>query len=137
MVKSIYIIKLLIMNLENNLVQDSSMDLDDITQIHTNIKIQELIEQISQIVKSPNKEDFIKLYNKSHEQIKQVDEILYKPSTIDESTDIKTLFEMLKHYDAILEKGDISVLEYKTLLDLVNLLDSKLKNSFMDVKELK
>ena len=38
-----------------------------------NIYIKELTEEISLIIKSPNKNDFIKKYNKCHECIKKVD----------------------------------------------------------------
>ena len=116
--------------------QSNLVELSEDSDINSLI-INQLIEQISQITKSVNKDDFIKSYHKTHEQIKQIDEILYKPTILNQSLDIKELFEMLKQYDDILEKGNITVSQYKNMLDLVNLLDAKLKNSFIDVKELK
>ena len=41
-----------------------------------NIYINDLTEKISHIIKSPNKNEFIKEYNECHNQIKQIDEIL-------------------------------------------------------------
>ena len=93
-----------------------------------------LSDNVSNITKSPNKNDFIKKYNEVHNQIKKVDEILYTPSSLDPNTDIKILFEMLKEYDALME--NISVQEYKNMCDLVILIDSKLKTLSMDVKEI-
>lgn len=104
--------------------------------ITDNICINELADQIANIIKSPNKNDFIKKYNKAHSQIKKVDEILYKPSTLEPTLDIKVLFEMLKEYDTLLTTGNISVIDYKNMCDLVILIEGKLKNSFLDVKEI-
>jgi hypothetical protein len=115
--------------------KDSNMDID--TDIKNCIGITQFIEQVSQIMKSPNKDDFIKSYQAIHQQIKQIDEILYEPSSLNESTDIKTLFDMLKEYESILNQGNITVVQYKKMLDLVNLLETKISNSSMDVKELK
>jgi hypothetical protein len=98
------------------------------------IKINELSDNVSNITKSPNKNDFIKKYNEVHNKIKKVDEILYTPSSLDPNIDIKILFEMLKEYDALI--GDISVQEYKNMCDLVILIESKLKTLSMDIKEI-
>ena len=98
------------------------------------IRINELSDRVSNITKSPNKNDFIKKYNEVHNQIKKVDEILYTPSSLDPNIDIKTLFEMLKEYDVLV--GDISIQEYKNMCDLVILIESKLKTLSMDIKEI-
>jgi phosphoglycerate-specific signal transduction histidine kinase len=98
------------------------------------IKINELSDNVSNITKSPNKNDFIKKYNEVHNKIKKVDEILYTPSSLDPNIDIKILFEMLKEYDELI--GDISVQEYKNMCDLVILIESKLKTLSMDIKEI-
>jgi hypothetical protein len=98
--------------------------------------INELTEKISHMTKSSNKNDFIKKYNESHNQIKKVDEILYKPTTLDSNTDIKVLFEMLKEYEILMEGGDFTVQEYKNMRDLVELIEQKMKSLSMDVKEI-
>jgi hypothetical protein len=95
-----------------------------------------LTDKIFNIIKSPDKNQFIKNYNESHNQIKKVDEILYKPSELDPELDIKILFEMLKQYDSILTTGDITIQEYKNMCDLVVLIDTKLKNMSLDIKEI-
>jgi hypothetical protein len=100
------------------------------------INIIELANKITQITKSANKNDFIKNYNEYHNKIKLVDEILYKPNTIESDIDIKILFEMLKEYDNVLNSGNISAEEYKTMLDLVEIIENKLKSSTLEVKEI-
>ena len=119
---------------------NNSIELNEKTKkikvIDETIYITELTDKIAQIIKSPNKNDFIKKYNESHNQIKKVDEILYSPNTLDPNIDIKVLFEMLKEYEILIEKGDITIEEYKSMCDLVELIENKLKNLSMDVKEI-
>ena len=119
---------------------NNSIELNEKTKkikvIDETIYITELTDKIAQIIKSPNKNDFIKKYNESHNQIKKVDEILYSPNTLDPNIDIKVLFEMLKEYEILIEKGDITSEEYKSMCDLVELIENKLKNLSMDVKEI-
>ena len=100
------------------------------------IYINDLTEQISHIIKSPNKNEFIKKYNECHDQIKRVDEILYKPSNLDPDINIKILFEMLKEYDILIESGDITISQYKNMCDLVTLIETKLKQVSIDIKEI-
>lgn len=147
MEKSTYIIELLIMSLDNN--KDISMDdineTNDSNELNErtkkikitddNLYINELTDKIAQIIKSSNKNDFIKKYNECHNQIKQVDEILYSPNTLDSNIDIKILFEMLKEYEILIGKGDITVQEYKNMRDLTELIENKMKSLSMDVKE--
>jgi hypothetical protein len=100
------------------------------------IYINNLTEQISHIIKSPNKNEFIKKYNECHDHIKRVDEILYKPSNLDPDINIKILFEMLKEYDILIESGDITISQYKNMCDLVTLIETKLKQVSIDIKEI-
>jgi len=132
------------MSLDNNkdiLMDDinDSIELNDRTKkikiTDDNLYINELTDKIGQIIKSSNKNDFIKKYNECHNQIKQVDEILYAPNTLDSNIDIKILFEMLKEYEILIGKGDITVQEYKNMRDLTELIENKMKNLSMDVKE--
>lgn len=111
------------MSSENNLLHNDSIYIND------------LISKISNILKSNNKNDFIKNYNEYHKKIKQVDELLYKPNNTDSNNDIQTLFEMLKKYDTILENNDITVEEYKGMLDLVDIIEKKIKSSNIDIME--
>jgi hypothetical protein len=101
-----------------------------------NLFINELTDKIANIIKSPNKNDFIKKYNECHKQIKMVDEILYSPNVFDSNMDIKVLFEMLKEYEILIEKGDISIQEYKNMCDIVELVENKMKNLSMEIKEI-
>jgi hypothetical protein len=130
------------MNLHNDIDIDIDIvvsneqinDKDKLTNSVYNMRINDLSENVSNITKSPNKNDFIKKYNEVHNQIKKVDEILYTPNSLDPNTDIKILFEMLKEYDTSME--NISVQEYKNMCDLVVLIDNKLKTLSADIKEI-
>lgn len=99
------------------------------------IKINDLFNNITDIVKSNDKNEFITKYNEYHTKIKQVDEILYKPNTIDNTLDINILFEMLKEYDNILETTDITIEEYKNIVNLVEIIETKIKSSVLEYKE--
>lgn len=129
MVKLIYIIKLLIMSSENKILTEEEVEQDE-------IYINNLTNKISQIIKSTNKNDFIKNYNEYHNEIKKVDEIIYKPNEIEVDIDIKILFEMLKEYDSLVDTEDISVEEYKKMIDLVEVIETKLKNMTFEIKEI-
>jgi hypothetical protein len=146
MVKLLYTIELLIMSLDNN-QQLNNINIEDNKEFNEKTKkiktmgtdimyIGELIDKVDNIIKSPNKNDFIKNYNECHNQIKKVDEILYSNSTIDTNNDIKVLFEMLKEYEALIENGDISVSTYKNMRDLIELIENKMKNLSIDIKEI-
>lgn len=127
------------MNLPNNIdtISNIKINSNDIPlNSVSDIQINDFCDNISNITKSQNKNDFIKKYNEVHNHIKKVDEILYKTSSLDPNIDIKILFEMLKEYDELIEIGDISVQEYKNMSDLVILIESKLKTLSMDVKEI-
>ena len=123
MVKSTYIIGLLAMSSDNS-------------QQEEKVYINDLTSKISSIIKSNDKNDFIKNYNEYHNKIKQVDKVLYSPSILDPNTEIKVLFEFLKEYNILLETKDITVEEYKNMSDLVELIEKKLKSSVLEVKEL-
>ena len=133
MVKLIYIIKSLIMSSENKILTEKQVE-QDIKQ--EEIYMNDLTNKISQIIKSTNKNDFIKNYNEYHNKIKKVDEIIYKPNGIELDIDIKILFEMLKEYDSLVDTEDISVEEYKKMIDLVEVIETKLKNMTFEVKEI-
>ena len=98
--------------------------------------MRDLIHKVSNIIKSGDKNDFIKSYNEYHKKIKLVDEILYKPNTIDNNTDINILFEMLKEYDILVASDDFTIEEYKTMSNLVEVIETKIKSSNFDIKEL-
>ena len=123
-------------NIEN-LVIDNQMELINLDEkLIDGVYINDLTDRISHIIKSPNKNEFIKKYSECHDQIKKVDEMLYEPSNLDPNTNIKILFEMLKEYDIIMEKGDITISEYKNMCDLVTLIETKLKQVSIDIKEI-
>jgi hypothetical protein len=111
------------MSSDNNTIQEDKVYIND------------LISKINNIVKASNKNDFIKNYNEYHKKIKQVDDILYMPNTIDPNIDIKTLFEMLKKYDLLLDNNDISTEEYKNMLNLIETIEQKIKSSNFEIKE--
>jgi len=136
MVKLIYIIKLLIMSSENNILTEEQVEQDIKPEKQDEIYINNLTNKISQIIKSTNKNDFIKNYNEYHNKIKKVDEIIYKPNEIEVDIDIKILFEMLKEYDNLVDTEDISVEEYKKMIDLVEVIETKLKNMTFEIKEI-
>ena len=137
MVKSIYTIKLSIMSSENKVLIEEQVEQETKPEIkQKKIYINDLTNKISQIIKSTNKNDFIKNYNKYHNKIKKTDEIIYKPNGIELDIDIKILFEMLKEYDNLLDSEDISVEEYKKMIDLVEVIETKLKNMTFEIKEI-
>ncbi len=117
------------MNLDNNLNNNSNTNLD------STIHMRELLYNVSNIIKSSDKNDFIKNYNEYHTKIKHVDEILYKANTIDINTDINILFEMLKEFDILLTSDDFTVEEYKNMVNLVEVIETKIKSSNFDIKE--
>ena len=151
MEKLICIIESLIMSLDSEDISMNDMDTSNelnkientelnnrtkkIKIMDDNLYINELTEKITHIIKSSNKNEFIKKYNECHNQIKQIDEILYSPNKLDPDIDIKILFEMLKKYDVLIEKGDITVCEYKAMCDVIEVIDNKMKILSMDVKE--
>jgi phenylalanyl-tRNA synthetase alpha subunit len=101
-----------------------------------NLSISQLIEKISQITKSSNKNDFVKQYNEIHSNINKIEDILNKPNEIDINTDILTLSQMLEQYDTILENNTFTTEQYKHVCDIIKLLDDKLKNLTMNVNEI-
>ncbi len=117
------------MSSENKILTEEEVEQDE-------IYINNLTNKISQIIKSTNKNDFIKNYNEYHNEIKKVDEIIYKPNEIEVDIDIKILFEMLKEYDSLVDTEDISVEEYKKMIDLVEVIETKLKNMTFEIKEI-
>lgn len=112
------------MNLENNTNTSES-----------SIYMRDLINKVNNIIKSNDKNDFIKNYNECHNKIKQVDEILYKPNTIDNNTDINVLFELLKNYDTLISSSDFTVEDYKNMTNLVEIIEKKIKSSNFEIKE--
>ena len=102
----------------------------------TDLFIKETMTGINNITKSTNKDDFIKGYDKYLKIIKSIDEILCRDNTIDENTDIKTLFEMLNSYESILNNGDITVENYKNLSNIVELIDKKLSSTITEITEI-
>jgi hypothetical protein len=43
---------------------------------------------------------------------------------------------MLKEYDILIESGDITISQYKNMCDLVTLIETKLKQVSIDIKEI-
>lgn len=115
------------MSSENNQSLENNQD---------KIYITDLTNKISQIIKSPNKNDFIKSYNEYHNKIKKIDDIIYKPNTIDTEIDIKVLFEMLKEYDNLIDTQDITAEEFKNMTDLIEVIENKLKTMTLETKEI-
>jgi len=100
------------------------------------IYLNELVDNINNIVKSTNKNEFIKNYNKYHSKIKQVDEILYNyKNEFDTNYDLQYLFDMLKEFDLLLENKDITIIQFKKLIELVDLIELKIKSTNLIVKE--
>jgi hypothetical protein len=86
------------MSSENNILTEEQVEQDIKPEKQDEIYINNLTNKISQIIKSTNKNDFIKNYNEYHNKIKKVDEIIYKPNEIEVDIDIKILFKMLNLY---------------------------------------
>ena len=124
------------MSSENNILTEEQVEQDIKPEKQDEIYINNLTNKISQIIKSTNKNDFIKNYNEYHNKIKKVDEIIYKPNEIEVDIDIKILFKMLKEYDNLVDTEDISVEEYKKMIDLVEVIETKLKNMTFEIKEI-
>lgn len=125
------------MSSENKFLTEEQLEKDIKLEINQDtIYINDLTDKISKIIKSTNKNDFIKNYNEYHNKIKKVDEIIYKPNGIELDIDIKILFELLKEYDNLVDTEDISVEEYKKMIDLVEVIETKLKNMTFEIKEI-
>lgn len=97
--------------------------------------MRDLINNVNNIIKSTDKNEFIKNYNECHTKIKQVDEILYKSNTLDINTDINILFEMLKEYNLLLTSEDFTIEEYKKMANIVEIIEKKIKSSNFEIKE--
>jgi hypothetical protein len=121
-------------NINNNVVDNKEDNKED--NIHHNIMLIDLTNKIGQITKSQNKNDFIKNYNEYQTKIKEVDEYINKPSTIDQNTDIKQLFEMLNKYNDTIHSNDITIIDYKTITDIVKLIEYKINTDKLVIKEI-
>lgn len=125
--------------IDNNVDNDTDNSVIELGSTKDNshiIFINELSEQIIQLTKEDNKNDFIKNYNEYHKKIKKVDDILFTVNNIDSTLDIKILFEMLNEYGDLINQDDISVQDYKNINDLVTIIESKLKNENISIKEI-
>jgi hypothetical protein len=98
--------------------------------------INDLTEKINKLTKSDNKHEFIKNYNDYQKKIVIIDQELESTSTIDSNIDIKILFEMLNQYENLLHSSDINIKDLKKIMDLVNIIETKIKQQKMIVKEI-
>ena len=98
--------------------------------------INDLTEKINKLTKSDNKHEFIKNYNDYQKKIILIDQELNTPLTIDSNTDIKILFEMLNQHENLLHSSDINIKDLKKIIDLVNIIETKIKQQKMIVKEI-
>ena len=122
---------------------DNTNNTKEIDNIYSNtninpelIQINEFTGKINNLTKSDNKNDFVKNYNEYQKQIKLVDELLSKPNIIDPETDIKILFEMLNGYSHIINSNDINIKDYKQIVDIINIIETKIAKQKMNIKEI-
>jgi len=122
---------------------NNSNNSNDTTNTNTNLSnelsnqvilINDLTTKINKLTKTDNKVEFINNYNQYQQKIKLIDEKLAAKSDIDPNTDIKVLFEMLNQYTPIMNTNDISVDDLKNIMDLVNIIETKIKNQKMIVQ---
>jgi len=102
----------------------------------TELFINDITEKINKLTKSDNKHEFIKNYNDYQKKIILIDQELEAVSTIDSNIDIKILFEMLNKYENLLHLPDINIKDLKKIMDLVNIIETKIKQQKMIVKEI-
>lgn len=112
------------------------MDSKKLINVDDDIYIENFINKVNTLGNENNKTLFIENYNNIKNQISNIDIILDKNSTIDNNLDIKTLFEMLNKYTDTINEDDIKITDYKNILDLVNLIENKIKNENINIKEI-
>jgi len=127
--------------ISNKIIIDNTDNLNIDVNIYNDEKsselfINDLTEKINKLTKSDNKHEFIKNYNDYQKKIVMVDQELEALSTIDSNLDIKILFEMLNQYENLLHSSDINIKDLKKIMDLVNIIENKIKQQKMIVKEI-
>ena len=128
--------------ISNKIIIDNTDNLNMNVNIYNNdentseLFINDLTEKINKLTKSDNKHEFIKNYNDYQKKIILIDQELEALSTIDSNSDIKILFEMLNKYENLLHSSDINIKDLKKIMDLVNIIETKIKQQKMMVKEI-
>jgi hypothetical protein len=124
--------KIIIDNTDN-----PNLDVDIYNNKHTTeLFINDLTEKINKLTKSDNKHEFVKNYNDYQKKIVIIDQELETPNQIDTNIDIKNLFEMLNQYENLLHASDINIKDLKKIMDLVNIIETKIKQQKMIVTEI-
>lgn len=100
------------------------------------IYIDKFINNINNLGNEQNKKMFIENYIDIKSQINMIDNILNKTPLIDQNLDICILFEMLNEYTNIINDSDIKIIDYKNIMDLVSIIETKLKNEKMKIIEI-
>ena len=127
--------------ISNKIIIDNTDNLNINVNIYNNettaeLLINDLTEKINKLTKSDNKHEFIKNYNDYQKKIVIIDQELEALSIIDSNTDIKILFEMLNEYEPLIHSTDINIKDLKKMIDLVNIIENKIKQQKMTVKEI-
>jgi hypothetical protein len=95
--------------------------------------MQTILNNIKNLTKEKNKDEFIKNYNDSKILLDNIEHIINTPSTIDTSLTIPELFKLLSNYEDKLDLLDVE--DFKKLKDLVEYIDLRLQNEIINVTE--
>ena len=103
------------------------------------INITSIINKINMLSSEKNKNIFVENYNDVKSKINIIDKVLEKESSIDKNLSIDKLFEMLKEYNNVIENDEqyIDINEFKKMKDIIELVETKLHNSTINITEIK
>jgi hypothetical protein len=118
--------KLIDKKIIDNILIDTSED----------IYIDNFINKVNTLGTENNKAFFVQNYNDVKTQINHIDTILNKPPSIDSELNIKMLFGMLNEYTNVINEEDITIKDYKNIMDLVSTIENKLKNEKITISEI-
>ena len=104
---------------------------------HTNnILINKLINDINYLGTDKNKNEFIENYSIIKDKINKTDLILDSKNNIDSNLSIQELFNIIeKNKDKILNSEELDINTLKYLSDVIEILDNKINNESIEIKE--
>lgn len=92
--------------------------------------INDFCNKLEKLNMENDKTTFLNNYKEYQDKINSFDKILNEPNQFIQM-EIKDLFELLNYYDS---KKDLNIHELKTLKDIIEILENKLKENTMKIK---